>query len=130
MMMLPSDFSSILQISDSDMVSENPSVRKSGTRCNRSTPGVTGRSMLISSTAPLPVGFLTEHRGIRAPGSISDTRNAAPERLSYGMKMRRARVYILILALTLLPQLIAASDLVRWRAEEGQLALGLSVPGL
>src|SRR5438552_12285056 len=46
------------------------------------------------------------------------------------MKMRRARVYILILALTLLPQLIAASDLVRWLADEGQLALGLSVPGL
>src|SRR5436190_1094444 len=44
--------------------------------------------------------------------------------------MRRARFYIFILALTLLPQLLAASDLVRWLAEEGQLALGLSVPGL
>ena len=44
--------------------------------------------------------------------------------------MRRARFYILILGLTLLPQLLAASDLVRWLAQNGQLALGLSVPGL
>jgi predicted MPP superfamily phosphohydrolase len=43
--------------------------------------------------------------------------------------MRRARFYILILGLTLLPQLLAASDLVRWLAGEGQLALGLSLPG-
>src|SRR5260221_5440560 len=44
--------------------------------------------------------------------------------------MRRARFYILILGLTLLPQLLAASDLVRWLADAGQLALALSVPGL
>jgi predicted MPP superfamily phosphohydrolase len=44
--------------------------------------------------------------------------------------MRRARFYIFILGLTLLPQLLAGSDLVRWLAEQGQLALGLSVPGL
>ena len=44
--------------------------------------------------------------------------------------MRRARFYILILGLTLLPQVVAASDLVRWLAAQGQLALGLSVPGL
>lgn len=44
--------------------------------------------------------------------------------------MRRARFYIFILALTLLPQLLAATDLVRWLAREGQLALGLSVPGV
>src|ERR1700694_1298891 len=44
--------------------------------------------------------------------------------------MRRARFYILILALTLLPQVVAASDLVRWLAAHGQVALGLSVPGL
>src|SRR3954471_6725199 len=44
--------------------------------------------------------------------------------------MRRARFYILILGLTLLPQLLAANDLVRWFANEGHLALGLSVPGL
>lgn len=44
--------------------------------------------------------------------------------------MRRARFYILLLGLTLLPQLLAASDLVRWLAQNGQLALGLSVPGL
>ena len=44
--------------------------------------------------------------------------------------MRRARFYILVLGLTLLPQLLAASDLVRWLAAHGQLALGLSVPGL
>ena len=43
--------------------------------------------------------------------------------------MRRARFYILILGLTLLPQVVAASDLVRWLAAQGQLALGLSVPG-
>jgi predicted MPP superfamily phosphohydrolase len=44
--------------------------------------------------------------------------------------MRRARFYILILGLTLLPQVVAASDLVRWLASHGQIALGLSVPGL
>ena len=44
--------------------------------------------------------------------------------------MRRARFYIVILGLTLLPQVLAASDLVRWFAREGQLALGLSVPGV
>src|SRR5438552_8117525 len=46
------------------------------------------------------------------------------------LEMRRARFYILILGLTLLPQVVAASDLVRWLAAQGQLALGLSVPGL
>lgn len=44
--------------------------------------------------------------------------------------MRRLRFYILVLGLTLLPQLLAASDLVRWLASEGQLALGISVPGV
>ena len=44
--------------------------------------------------------------------------------------MRRAKFYILILGLTLLPQVLAAADLVRWLAERDQLALGLSVPGI
>src|ERR1041384_7161512 len=44
--------------------------------------------------------------------------------------MRRARFFIFILALTLLPQVLAANDLVRWLAARGQLALGLSVPGV
>jgi predicted MPP superfamily phosphohydrolase len=44
--------------------------------------------------------------------------------------MRRARFYILVLALTLLPQLLAAGHLVTWLAGQGQLALGLSVPGM
>ncbi|MCA1827739.1 MAG: metallophosphoesterase [Myxococcales bacterium] len=44
--------------------------------------------------------------------------------------MRRWRFYIVILGFTLLPQLLAAGDLVRWLADEGQLALGLSVPGV
>jgi len=44
--------------------------------------------------------------------------------------MRRARFYILVLGLTLLPQVVAASDLVRWLAAHGQLELGLSVPGV
>ena len=44
--------------------------------------------------------------------------------------MRRARFYILVLALTLLPQLLAAGHLVSWLAGHDQLALGLSVPGL
>lgn len=44
--------------------------------------------------------------------------------------MRRARFFILLLGLTLLPQLLAAGDLVRWLAAHGQLALGLSVPGV
>jgi predicted MPP superfamily phosphohydrolase len=44
--------------------------------------------------------------------------------------VRRWRFYIFLLGLTLLPQLLAGSDLVRWLAAEGQLALGLSVPVL
>jgi predicted MPP superfamily phosphohydrolase len=44
--------------------------------------------------------------------------------------MRRARFYILVLGLTLLPQVVAASDLVGWLASHGQLALGLSLPGV
>src|SRR3954470_20876265 len=44
--------------------------------------------------------------------------------------MRRARFYLLVLGLTLLPQVVAASDLVRWLAEHGELELGLSVPGV
>jgi hypothetical protein len=44
--------------------------------------------------------------------------------------VRRWRFYIFLLGLTLLPQLLAGSDLVRWLAVEGQLALGLSVPVL
>ena len=44
--------------------------------------------------------------------------------------MRRARFYILVLGLTLLPQVVAASDLVRWLAAQDQVALGLSVPGV
>src|SRR5437870_5867180 len=44
--------------------------------------------------------------------------------------MRRARFYILVLGLTLLPQVVAASDLVRWLASQGQVLLGLSVPGV
>jgi len=43
--------------------------------------------------------------------------------------MRRARFYIFVLALTLVPQVLAAADLVRWLARQGQMALGLSVPG-
>jgi uncharacterized protein len=44
--------------------------------------------------------------------------------------MRRARFYILVLALTLLPQILAAAHLVRWLAGRGQQALGFSVPGI
>jgi len=44
--------------------------------------------------------------------------------------MRRARFYILVLALTLLPQLLAAAHLVSWLAGQGQQALGFSVPGV
>ncbi|HEY6910979.1 MAG TPA: metallophosphoesterase [Myxococcales bacterium] len=44
--------------------------------------------------------------------------------------MRRARFYLLVLGLTLLPQVVAASDLVRWLADHGELELGLSVPGV
>ncbi|HTO99028.1 MAG TPA: metallophosphoesterase [Myxococcales bacterium] len=44
--------------------------------------------------------------------------------------MRRARFYILVLGLTLLPQVVAASDLVRWLADQDQIALGLTVPGV
>src|SRR5438045_3842676 len=47
----PSGFFSRLQMAESTMVSWNPSVRKRGTRCSRSTPGLTGRSRMISSIA-------------------------------------------------------------------------------
>jgi predicted MPP superfamily phosphohydrolase len=44
--------------------------------------------------------------------------------------MRRARFYILLLAITLLPQGIAASNLVGWLSRHGMFADGLSVAGL
>ncbi len=44
--------------------------------------------------------------------------------------MRRARFYILVLGLTLVPQVVAASDLLRWLAAHGQLELGVSVQGV
>ena len=69
-----------------------------------------------------------ESRSNRGDGSIAPgMRGAAP--CVRVIRMRRARFYILVLGLTLLPQLVAASDLVRWLAAQGQLALGLSVPG-
>src|SRR3954470_10437234 len=57
-------------------------------------------------------------------------RNATGSPGRYRFEMRRARFYILVLGLTLLPQVVAASDLVRWLAAHGQLELGLSVPGV
>jgi predicted MPP superfamily phosphohydrolase len=44
--------------------------------------------------------------------------------------MRLARFYILLLAVTLLPQVLAATDLVRWLATHDQLTLGVSLPTL
>ena len=47
--------------------------------------------------------------------------------------MRRARFYLLVLSLTLLPQIVAARDLVRFLASQADLrlhALGWTVPGL
>lgn len=44
--------------------------------------------------------------------------------------MRRVRFYMLVLGLTLLPQVVAASDLIRWLAAQDQLLLGSSVPAL
>ena len=44
--------------------------------------------------------------------------------------MRRVRFYIFVLALTLLPQGVAAADLVAWLSEHGQFALGVSLPGV
>src|SRR5205085_6119614 len=72
---------------------------------------------------------LGESRSMAPEGSISPECAAARRRLRF-FGMRRARFYILILGLTLLPQVVAASDLVRWLAAQGQLALGLSVPGV
>src|SRR2546430_10317633 len=44
--------------------------------------------------------------------------------------MRRARFYLTLLALTLLPQVLAATDLVRWLQAHDVTWLSLSVPGL
>ena len=44
--------------------------------------------------------------------------------------MRRARFYLTLLALTLLPQILAATDLVRWLQARGVTWLSLSVPGV
>jgi predicted MPP superfamily phosphohydrolase len=44
--------------------------------------------------------------------------------------MRRARFYLTLLALTLLPQVLAATDLVRWLQERDVTWLSLSVPGV
>src|SRR6266853_1526740 len=45
-------------------------------------------------------------------------------------EMRRARFYLTLLALTLLPQVLAATDLVRWLQACEITWLSLSVPGL
>ena len=37
-----------------------------------------------------------------------------PRSSCYFVWMRRARFYLMLLALTLLPQVLAATDLVRW----------------
>ena len=44
--------------------------------------------------------------------------------------MRRARFYLTLLALTLLPQVLAATDLVRWLQAHDVTWLSFSVPGL
>ncbi len=44
--------------------------------------------------------------------------------------MRRVRFYFTLLALTLLPQVLAATDLVRWLQARGVTWLSFSVPGL
>src|SRR5438445_12954344 len=44
--------------------------------------------------------------------------------------MRRARFYFTLLTLTLFPQVLAATDLVRWLQERGVTWLSVSVPGL
>src|SRR5229473_4150245 len=44
--------------------------------------------------------------------------------------MRRARFYLTLLALTLLPQMLAATDLVGWLQAHDVTWLSLSVPGV
>jgi hypothetical protein len=44
--------------------------------------------------------------------------------------MRRARFYLTFLAITLLPQILAATDLLRWLSARGGTWLSFSVPGL
>jgi uncharacterized protein len=44
--------------------------------------------------------------------------------------MRRVRFYFTLLALTLLPQVLAATDLVRWLHAQGVTWLSFSLPGL
>ncbi|MFL5407146.1 MAG: hypothetical protein ACJ79O_15000 [Myxococcales bacterium] len=44
--------------------------------------------------------------------------------------MRRARFYLTLLALTLLPQGIAAADLCRYLSDHGIRWLSFSVPGV
>ena len=44
--------------------------------------------------------------------------------------MRRARFYLTLLALTLLPQVLAAADLCRYLSDRGVRWLSFSVPGV
>jgi predicted MPP superfamily phosphohydrolase len=44
--------------------------------------------------------------------------------------MRRARFYLLLLAITFLPQVLAATELVRWLSARGFTWVTLSVPGV
>src|SRR5689334_22322340 len=44
--------------------------------------------------------------------------------------MRRVRFYVVLLALTLLPQVLAATDLVRWLQDRDVTWLSVSVPGV
>src|SRR5689334_15197224 len=90
--------------------------------CDRNRSGALG-----SSTVGAACGngqFRSASRGGRCG------RNAHPAAVGYVVSMRRARFYFLVLGLTLLPQVVAASDLVRWLADHGELELGLSLPGV
>src|SRR5256885_9678652 len=57
-------------------------------------------------------------------------RNAGEGRTGYGRTMRRARFYLILLALTLLPQVVAAADLCRYLSEHDVRWLSFSVPGV
>ena len=57
-------------------------------------------------------------------------RNAEAGRAGYGRTMRRARFYLTLLALTLLPQIVAAADLCRYLSDHDVRWLSFSVPGV
>src|SRR5438874_2179835 len=99
---------------------------------NFARPG-SGASVSLLRTSPDPaprVSLLDAANTDAVLASLRRPRNAMPRSSCYFVWMRRARFYLMLLALTLLPQVLAATDLVRWLQAHDVTWLSFSVPGL